>query len=63
MPDWQVSVCEHALPSLQLVPLGFVGLEHMPVAGMHELAVWHWSRAAQVTGFAPVHVPAWQVSA
>jgi hypothetical protein len=24
--------------------------------------VWHWSGAAHVTGLAPEHVPAWQVS-
>src|SRR6266852_752248 len=34
----------------------------MPVIGSHEPAAWHWSAAAQVTGFAPAHVPAWQVS-
>jgi hypothetical protein len=30
-PAWQVSVCVHALPSPQLVPSDFVGLEHAPV--------------------------------
>jgi hypothetical protein len=61
-PTWHVSVCEHALPSLQLVPSDFAGLEHAPVAGLQDPAVWHWSGAAQVTGLAPVQVPAWQVS-
>jgi hypothetical protein len=61
-PTWQVSVCEHALPSLQLVPSDFAGVEQTPVAGMQEPAVWHWSGAAQVTGLAPVQVPVWQVS-
>src|SRR5439155_451063 len=35
---------------------------HVPVAGSHEPAAWHWSAAAQTTGFVPMHVPAWQVS-
>jgi hypothetical protein len=61
-PLWQVSVCVHALPSLQALPSGFAGFEHMPVAGLHVPATWHWSGAGQVTGFAPVHVPPWQVS-
>jgi hypothetical protein len=61
-PTWHVSVCEHALPSLQLVPSDFAGLEHTPVALLQVPAVWHWSGAAQVIGLAPVHVPAWHVS-
>jgi hypothetical protein len=58
-----VSVCEHALPSLQIVPSDFAGLEHMPVAVLQVPAVWHWSGAAHVTGLAPVQMPSWQVSA
>ncbi len=33
-PAWQVSVCVQALPSLQGVPSGRVGLLHTPVAGL-----------------------------
>src|SRR5256885_1283029 len=62
VPAWQVSVPVQALPSLQEAPLGFAGLEHVPVAGSQVPATWHWSVAAQTTGFVPVHVPAWQVS-
>ena len=35
VPDWQVSVCVHALPSLHALPLGFVGFEQAPVAALH----------------------------
>jgi hypothetical protein len=62
VPLWHASTCVHALPSLQLVPFGAVGLEHAPVCGLHEPATWHWSLAVQLTGFAPVHVPALHVS-
>src|SRR5205823_6212957 len=62
VPAWQVSVRVQAVPSSQAAPSGFAGLEHVPVAGSHEPAAWHWSAAAQTTGFVPVHVPAWQVS-
>jgi hypothetical protein len=61
-PATHVSVCVHGLPSLQLVPSGFAGLLHVPVAGLHVPAVWHWSAAAQTTGLLPVHAPAWQLS-
>src|SRR5436309_680749 len=61
-PAWQVSLRVHALASSHAVPLGFAGLEHVPVAGSQVPASWHWSGAGQVTGFAPVHAPAWQVS-
>jgi hypothetical protein len=61
-PDWHVSVCVHALPSLHVVPFAAVGFEQVPVEGLHEPARWHWSLAAQVTGFAPVQTPAWHVS-
>jgi len=36
-----VSLCVHALPSLQAVPLAFAGFEHIPVLGSHVPAVWH----------------------
>ena len=35
VPDWQVSVCVHALPSLQDVPFGFDGFEHWPLPLLH----------------------------
>ena len=57
VPFWHESLCVHALPSLQLVPLVATGFEHAPVVVLHVPAVWHWSLAAQVTGFDPVHVP------
>ena len=41
MPVWQVSVCVQALPSLQAVPLGAFGFEHVPFAGLHVPATWH----------------------
>ena len=62
VPAWQVSVCVHASPSLQLVPLAAVGFEHVPLVGSHVPAAWHWSLAEHVTGFDPVHVPLWQES-
>src|SRR5207245_166676 len=61
-PAWQVSVWVQALTSLQAVPSGFAGFEHAPVAGSQAPASWHWSAGAQVTGFVPLHSPAWQVS-
>jgi hypothetical protein len=39
LPLWQVSVCVHAFPSLQAVPLGLLGLEQAPVAGLQVPAV------------------------
>jgi hypothetical protein len=62
VPAWHVSVFVHALPSLQVVPSGSVGLEQTPFAGLQTPATWHWSFAVQVMGLAPVQVPAWQVS-
>ncbi len=29
-PDWQESLCVHALPSLHVVPFGANGFEHAP---------------------------------
>jgi len=40
-PAWHVSFCVHPLPSLQPVPFTAVGLEHMPVDGLHVPATWH----------------------
>jgi hypothetical protein len=39
-----------------------LGFEQTPLEGLQVPAVWHWSRAVQVTGV-PVQVPAWQASA
>ncbi len=33
-PAWQLSVCVHPLPSLQVAPFALFGLEHTPVAGL-----------------------------
>src|SRR5256712_10370088 len=57
-PAWQVSLCVHALASLQLVPLGLAGLLQTPDAGLQAPAVWHWSAAVHTTGVAPTHMPA-----
>ena len=62
LPAWQLSLCVQALPSSHAVPSALFGLAHTPVAGSHVPASWHPSCAAQVTGFDPVHAPAWQVS-
>jgi len=62
MPAWQLSVCVQVSPSLQPVPFGDAGLEHVPVDTSHSPATWHWSLAAHTTGFAPVQTPAWQLS-
>src|SRR5947199_200167 len=61
-PAWQVSLCVHALASLQLVPLGLAGLLQAPGAGLQAPAVWHWLAAVHTTGLAPTQAPAWQVS-
>ena len=50
LPDWQLSVWVHALPSLHEAPFGFAGFEQMPVAGLHVPTSWHWSEATHVTG-------------
>ena len=62
VPDWQLSLCVQASLSLQAVPSDAFGFEHVPVAGLHVPATWHWSLALQTTGFDPVHVPDSQVS-
>jgi hypothetical protein len=41
VPDWHVSVCVQALPSLQAVPFGAAGFEHVPLTGLQVPAVWH----------------------
>jgi hypothetical protein len=62
MPLWHVSVCVHALPSLQPAPFGFAGSEQTPLDGSQTPTSWHWSRAAHVRGVPAWQVPAWQVS-
>src|SRR5206468_9031080 len=54
VPDWHVSVCVQALPSLQEVPFAAAGFEQMPVDVLHVPATWHWSSAVQATGLLPV---------
>jgi len=46
-----------AFPSLQVVLFAFAGFEQTPVLVSQVPAVWHWSDALQVFGFAPEHVP------
>src|SRR5438552_2605552 len=62
VPAWQVSLWVQASPSVQAVPLDLAGVEKVPLAGSQTPATWHWSRAAQTTGFVPTQVPPWQVS-
>ena len=61
-PLWQVSVCVQRFPSPQAAPSAFAGFEQTPVPGLHVPTSWHWSLAAQTTGFEPAHAPAWHVS-
>src|SRR6185295_8731060 len=62
-PVWQVSVWLQASPSLQVLPLGASGVEHIPLAGLHVPATWHWSLAVQTTGLPPTQAPAMHESA
>src|SRR5207245_3292815 len=62
VPAWQVSVWVQPSPSVQALPSGLSGLEQVPLAGSQVPATWHWSRAAQTTGFTPTQAPGWQVS-
>jgi hypothetical protein len=62
VPATQASICEQALKSLHAVPSAAAGFEHTPEAGSQVPATWHWSLAAQATGFEPTHVPATQAS-
>jgi hypothetical protein len=61
-PFVQTSAFVHEFPSLQVVPFAAIGLEQVPLVGLQTPAVWHESEAAQTTGLAPTHAPAWQVS-
>src|SRR2546425_429043 len=61
-PAWQVSLCVHALASLQLVPLGLAGLLQAPVAGSQAPAGGPLTAAVHKTGFAPNQTAAPQVA-
>src|SRR6185503_15288536 len=61
-PDWQLSLCVQAFPSLQAVPSAAGGFEHTPVPVSQSPATWHWSSAVQTTGAPLVQVPDWQLS-
>ena len=41
LPDWQVSVCVQAFPSLHVVPFASTGFEHVPFDGSQVPAPWH----------------------
>jgi hypothetical protein len=58
-----VSVIVQALLSLHAVSFGFAGLEHVPFAGLHVPALWHWSLAVHVTGAPGWQLPDWHLSA
>ena len=55
-PDRCPPACR-ALPSSQVAPLALAGFEHVPLAGSHVPAVWHWSAAVQTLAVPP-HAPA-----
>src|SRR2546429_295405 len=61
-PAWQVSLCVHALPSLQGAPSDLTGLLQVPVAGLQVPAAWHWSEGVHTSGSAPTQTPPWQVA-
>src|SRR5437870_13530639 len=56
-PAWQVSVCVHALPSLQGAPSAFTGVLQVPVAGLQVPAAWHGSPAVHASASGPTHAP------
>src|SRR5208283_4637668 len=60
-PAWH-EFRSQGLPSLQVVPSGAAGLEHVPLPGSHVPATWHWSLAVHAIGFEPVQVPLTQES-
>jgi hypothetical protein len=61
-PVWHVSLCVHLLPSLQATPSVLLGFEQTPVVLSQLPTLWHWSLAEHVTGLAPTHLPALQLS-
>jgi hypothetical protein len=61
-PDEQVSTWVHRFPSLQPEPSGLTGLLQVPLEGLQTPALWQESSGVHITGFCPVHTPAWQES-
>jgi hypothetical protein len=61
-PPWHVSLWVQAFPSLQAVPFVAAGFEQEPLVGSHVPTTWQESEAGHVFGFAPMHVPTWQLS-
>src|SRR5262249_13689990 len=61
-PASQVSLCVQALPSVQVVPLAFSGLEQVPFAGSQLPACCHWSSAEQTARLALLSLPTRQAS-
>ena len=57
VPPWQVSIRVQPSPSLHDVPFAAFGFEHMPVAGLHAPATWHWSSGMHTTA-EPAQTPA-----
>src|SRR5439155_138603 len=63
LPPWQVSPLVQALPSSHPAPLGLVGFEQVPVAGLQVPGSWHWSCVEQLTVDVGLpQLPTWQVS-
>jgi hypothetical protein len=48
--------------ALQVVPSSRLGLEQVPLLGLHVPAEWHASSAVQTMAAPAVHEPLWQVS-
>lgn len=48
--------------ALQVVPSGRVGLEQVPLLGLHVPAEWHASSGVQTMAAPAVHEPLWQLS-
>lgn len=61
VPDWHVSVCVQALPSLQGAPSTAFGLEQTPLAGSQTPVVWHAAGSGQATAV-PEQAPVWHLS-
>src|SRR5437867_134802 len=61
-PDCHMSVCVQAFPSLHPAPSSLPGAVPVSVVVLQTPASWHWSEAAQTTGFDPVQAPDWHMS-